>query len=385
MKIAFYGQPLLSESKTGIAYCEQGLVQGLLKKYPHNDYYADIFTFGQNKKEAAFQGLGNSVGINECRWISERLFKMISLLVEIPYHWLFPEKRDITHFFNYVVPFGVKGKKVVTVHDLAFREYPETVRGRTMLMLKRHLKQSIRRADAVIAVSEFTKQEILKYYDIPEEVVYVVPNGIDSTQYHTDYGEEQISIIKNKYGIENEYFLYLGTIEPRKNLSGLIRAYRIFYDRMREAGKNVPQLVLAGGRGWMYNDVFRTAEELFSGNEILFTGYVEDEEKAPLMNGASIFCFPSYYEGFGMPPIEAMACGTPVLTSDSSSLAEVTGDAALQTDPCDIEAMAEKLMSLYQSEELRQQLISRGLEQAKKYSWESAVEKLWNVYDMVQK
>ena len=163
-------------------------------------------------------------------------------------------------------------------------------------------------------------------------MVYVVPNGIDSTQYHTGYGDEQIGWIKKKYGIDKEYFLYLGTIEPRKNLSGLIRAYRIFYDRLSEEGKNVPQLVLAGGRGWMYDDIFQTAEEMFSGNEILFTGYVDEEEKA-------------FYEGFGMPPIEAMACGTPVLTSNSSSLAEVTGNAALQTDPCDIEAMAEAMLS----------------------------------------
>lgn len=381
MKIAFYGQPLLSDSKTGIAYCEQGLVRGLLEKYPQNHYCADIFTFGMNNKNKPLLSLESSLGTNECRWISERVYKMISLIIEIPYYWVFPKKRDITHFFNYVVPFGVKGKKVVTVHDLAFREYPETVRGRTMLMLKRHLKQSIRRADAVIAVSEFTKQEILKYYDIPEETVYVVPNGIDSTQYHTGYGEEQIGQVKKKYGIEKEYFLYLGTIEPRKNLSGLIRAYRIFYDKLKKQGKNVPQLVLAGGKGWMYDDIFRTAEEMFSGNEVLFTGYVDEDEKAPLMNGASIFCFPSFYEGFGMPPIEAMACGTPVLTSDSSSLVEVAGDAAYLTDPYDTEAMAEAMLRLYQSEKLRQQMISRGLEQAKKYSWESAVEKLYSAYE----
>lgn len=385
MKIAFYGQPLLSDSKTGIAYCEQGLVRGLLKEHPQNDYCIDLFTFGEKENKDRLHSLGNPVGTNECRWISERLFKMISLVIEIPYYWLFPQKREITHFFNYVVPFGVKGKKVVTVHDMAFREYPETVRGRTMLMLKRHLKRSIRRADAIVAVSEFTKQEILKYYDIPEETVYVVPNGIDSSQYHIGYGEEQICQAKKKYGIGDEYFLYLGTIEPRKNLSGLIRAYRIFCDRMKESGKEAPQLVLAGGKGWMYDDIFRTAEELFSENEVLFTGYVDEEEKAPLMSGASVFCFPSFYEGFGMPPLEAMACGTPVLTSNSSSLAEVTGDAAFQTDPCDIEAMAEAMCRLYEEEELRQQLRSRGLERVKKYSWESAVEKLWKVYDTVQK
>lgn len=381
MKIAFYGQPLLSDSKTGIAYCEEGLVRSFLKAYPQNSYYTDIFTCGE-KKDAIYK-LGDRIKSNECKWISERVFKMISLIVEIPYHWLFPEDREITHFFNYVVPFGVKGKKIVTVHDLAFREYPETVRGRTMLMLKRHLKQSIRRADAVVAVSEFTKQEILKYYDIPEETVYVVPNGINSSQYHTGYEEEQICRVKKKYGIEDEYFLYLGTIEPRKNLSGLIQAYRIFCDRMKERGEKAPQMVLSGGKGWMYDDIFRTAEKNFSGDEVLFTGYVDEEDKAPLMCGASVFCFPSFYEGFGMPPLEAMACGTPVLTSNSSSLAEVTRDAALHIDPYDPDAIAEAMNRLYQEEELRQQLRSRGLEQAKKYSWESAVEKLWKVYSTV--
>lgn len=383
MKIAFYGQPLLSDSKTGIAYCEQGLVRGLLKAYPQNSYYTDIFTRGE-KKDVRYK-LGSRIEPNECRWISERVFKMISLIVEIPYHWLFPEDRAITHFFNYVVPFGVKGKKVVTVHDLAFREYPETVRGRTMLMLKRHLKRSIRRADAVVVVSEFTKQEILKYYDVAEETVHVVPNGIDRSQYHTGYGEEQICRVKKKYGIENEYFLYLGTIEPRKNLSNLLRAYRIFCDRMRDEKKTVPGLVLAGGKGWMYEDIFHTAEKNFSEDEVLFTGYVDEEDKAPLMSGASVFCFPSLYEGFGMPPLEAMACGTPVLTSDSSSLAEVTRDAAFHINPYDIDAIAEAMNRLYQEEELRQQLRSRGLEQAKKYSWDNAVEKLWKVYETVGK
>lgn len=381
MKIAFYGQPLLTDNKTGIGYCEEGLVCGLLRGYPENEYFADVFTPGKREETSCIRAYGD-IGLHECKYISERMFKVISLILEIPYHWLFPQKRDITHFFNYVIPFGVKGKKVVTVYDLTFLEYPETVRGRTMLMLKRHLKHSIRRADAIIAISDFTKGQILKYYDISPDKIYMVPCGIDSAQYHMSYEENQITKVKKKYGIEGEYFLYLGTLEPRKNIVGLLRAYEKFYHKWKERGE-IPRLVLAGGKGWMYDDIFRTAEEISLGDHILFTGYVDEEDKPCLMKGASVFCFPSFYEGFGMPPLEAMACGTPVLTSNTSSLAEVTGEAAVQVDPYDIEAMADAMYDLYRDHAWREQLRCRGLEQAKKYSWESAAEKLERVYESV--
>lgn len=381
MKIAFYGQPLMTNNKTGIGYCEEGLVRGLLKDYPGNEYSADVFTVGSRESADCIRSYGE-IGIHECRRMSERVFKLISLVLEIPYHWLFPQKRDITHFFNYVVPFGVRGKTVVTVYDLAFLEYPETVRGRTMLMLRRHLRHSVKRADAIIAISEFTKRRILKFYDVSPDKIHLVPCGIDYSQYHTEYKDSQVDAAKKKYGIEGEYFLYLGTLEPRKNLVGLIRAYERFYHKCSGDSK-VPGLVLAGGRGWMYDDIFRTAKEVSCSSHIVFTGYVDEEDKPCLMKGASIFCFPSFYEGFGMPPLEAMACGTPVLTSNTSSLAEVTGDAAVQIDPDNIDEMAEAMYELYRDEKRRGQLRQLGLEQAKKYSWESAVEKLERVYESI--
>lgn len=371
----------MTKNKTGIGYCEEGLVCGLLKEYPENEYFADVFTAGSSETADCICSYGE-IGIHECRCMSERMFKLISLVLEIPYHWLFPQKRDVTHFFNYVVPFGVRGKKVVTVHDLSFLEYPETVRGRTMLMLKRHLKHSVKRADAIIAVSDFTKRQILKFYDISPDIIHVVPNGIDDSQYHTGYNEMQVAEAKKKYGIEGEYFLYLGTLEPRKNLVGLIRAYEGFYNKC-SGDSRAPSLVLAGGKGWMYDDIFRTAKEVSCSSHIVFTGYVDEEDKPCLMKGASVFCFPSFYEGFGMPPLEAMACGTPVLTSNTSSLAEVTGDAAVQIDPDNIEEMAEAMYELYRDEKRHEQLRQLGFKQARQYSWESAVRKLESVYERI--
>ena len=234
-----------------------------------------------------------------------------------------------------------------------------------------------------MTVSEFTKKELMKYYDIASEKIAVVPNGVETAQYHLNYSSEQIQGAKKKYSIVGSYFLYLGTLEPRKNLRGLLLAYKKFYEERKDTGKEIPKLVLAGGKGWMYDEIFQTAEEISLKDHVIFTGYVDEQDKAPLMCGASVFCFPSFYEGFGMPPLEAMACGTPVLTSNNSSLKEVTGDAAIQVDPYDLDQMAQKMSELCDNNDLGQQLRERGIKQAEKYSWANAVEKLWEVYQRV--
>ncbi|MCM1244098.1 MAG: glycosyltransferase family 4 protein [Roseburia sp.] len=381
MKIAFDGQPLLGQNKTGIAYNEDGLLKGLLKQYGQDQYAVDIFSFKHaNEKRAAVSHYSADLEIHECRWFSGTLFRLFSLIFPIPYCWFFDQKREITHFCNYVIPFGVRGKKVVTIHDLAFREYPETVRMRTMLMLKRNVKRSIKRADAIVADSEFTKQEIIKYYQVAPGKICVVPCGVDTTQYHTEYSTEQVECVKEKYNIEGDYFLYLGTLEPRKNLCGLLRAYKNFYDKRKKTGEDIPRLVLAGGKGWMYDDIFRTADEICLEEYVIFTGYVDEEDKAPLMKGASVFCFPSFYEGFGMPPLEAMACGTPVLTSNNSSLEEITGEAAVQVSPDDVGEMAKAMELLWSDKELCKEFVEKGFERVQKYSWENAVKILYDLY-----
>ena len=182
--------------------------------------------------------------------------------------------------------------------------------------------------------------------------------------------------MKESLGIEGEYFLYVGTIEPRKNLERLITAYNIFCQRHKDA----PKLVLAGGKGWLYDGIFARVTELGLTAQVIFTKYVPAEDMNPLMCGALDCVFPSIYEGFGMPPLEAMASGVPVLASDAASLPEVTGDCAVVCDAYSEESIADGLERLYSDESLRRELSVRGLERAKQFTWDASAEMLYDIY-----
>ncbi|MBQ8297142.1 MAG: glycosyltransferase family 4 protein, partial [Ruminococcus sp.] len=262
------------------------------------------------------------------------------------------------------------------VHDMVYKAFPETVRARTKYMLDTGLKRSMKRADLIVTDSEFSKSEILKYFPQHEKKLRVVPCGVDLNKFRPCENPERIPEVKKSLEIEGEYFLYLGTIEPRKNLERLIEAYHIFSQREKDA----PKLVLAGGKGWLYDSIFAKVKELKLDDKVIFTKYVPSEDMNPLMCGAVAFVFPSIYEGFGMPPLEAMACGVPVLSSDAASLPEVTGDCAVICDPYSPESIAEGLMKLYSDDNLRKQLSERGLERAKGFTWEASAEILYNVY-----
>lgn len=379
MKIAFDGQPLLNANKTGIAYYEDGLVKGMMKYYPENEYQLDVFTFRHKDRiEQLQKEYSHKLVLKKCVWLWDRIFRAFTFLIYIPYACFFSGKREVTHFCNYVIPFGVKGKKVVTIHDLAFREYPQTIRTRTMMMLKLNLRRTIKRADAIAVVSTFTKNELEKYYNVPKEKVYIVPCGIDKEKYEKKRNVEEV---KEKFGIDGEYFLYLGTLEPRKNIVRLIEAYDEF--RRENEKDSLPDLVIAGGKGWMYDEIYEVVNKKHLEKWIIFTDYVSEEEKIALMQGALAFCFPSLYEGFGLPPMEAMACGTPVITSCTSSLDEVAGEAALKVNPESVQQIASALTKMHREEDIRQELIEKGRKQVAKYTWENASEALYKVFENV--
>ncbi len=379
MKIAFDGQPLLNANKTGIAYYEDGLVKGMLKYYPENEYQLDVFTFRHKDRiEQLKKEYSHKLVLKKCVWLWDRIFRVFTFLIYIPYACFFSGKREITHFCNYVIPFGVRGKKVVTIHDLAFREYPQTIRTRTMMMLKMNLRKTLKRADAIAVDSAFTKSELAKYYNVPEGKIYVVPCGIDKEKYEK---KRSVNPVKEKFGIDGEYFLYLGTLEPRKNIVRLIKAYDEF---RKENEKDIlPDLVIAGGKGWMYDEIYEMVNKKHLEKWIIFTDYVSEEEKIALMQGALAFCFPSLYEGFGLPPMEAMACGTPVITSCTSSLDEVAGEAALKVNPESVQQIASALTKMHREEDIRQKLIEKGRKQAAKYTWENASDALYKVFENV--
>lgn len=377
MRITFDAVPISSEKITGIGWCEVGQTQAIAELYPENRYEYSFFSSGDSSRVQRVRNFaGSTIGLN-CSGFSGYLYRLLSTFLPVPYSLFFGKKSDVTHFFNYIVPPFVSGKKVVTVHDMVYKAFPGTVRGRTLFMLNMGLKRSMKRADIIVTDSEFSKTEIIKYFPEHKNKIRVVPCGVDTERFRPCTDKERIAAVKASLGIEGDYFLYLGTIEPRKNLERLISAYAAF---AKKVGDKAPELALAGGKGWLNDGIYSRVEKLGMTDKIIFTEYVPSEDMAPLMCGALAFVFPSLYEGFGMPPLEAMACGVPVLASGEASLPEVTGDCAVICDAYSPKSIAQGLYRLYSDEKLRAELSRKGIERAKSFTWERSAELLMDIY-----
>ncbi len=376
MKIAFDALPLLGR-KTGIGFCESGQVSAMTKLHPENEYILQYFAVRhlETKRQELKPYLRTHV-ISKHRFCSPYGYRLISGFVPVPYRMFFGKEAELTHFFNYIVPPGVSGKSVVTVHDMVYKAYPETVRARTRHMLDLGLAASMKRADRIVTDSEFSRSEIIRYFPEFSEKIRVVPCGVDTERFHPVPDKKFFGKIQEKYHLPEEYFLYLGTIEPRKNLEKLILAYAEFSASVQNPAK----LVLAGGKGWLYDRIFSRVQELHLQDKIQFTEYIAEEDLCILMSHALAFVFPSVYEGFGMPPLEAMACGTPVLVSNAASLPEVTGTDAVIVNPDSIPEIAQGLFRLYSDSSLRAELSRSGLMRSKEFSWEKSAELLYQVY-----
>lgn len=377
MKIAFDALPLVSERITGIGWCEAGQTTAMARLYPENEYVYNFFSQkgDTQKSERIKQFLDTGIKTNTADF-SGYLYRLISNFIPLPYCKFFGSDCDITHFFNYIVPPKVRGKSVVTVHDMVYKAFPETVRARTKYMLDTGLKKSMKRADIIVTDSEFSKTEIIKYFPQYQDKIRVVPCGVDLNKFHPCNDTDKIERVRKDFETGEEYFLYLGTIEPRKNLERLIEAYAEFVKNT----DNPPNLVLAGGKGWLYDSIYAKAEKLGIEKKVIFTKYIPSEDINALMCGAVAFVFPSIYEGFGMPPLEAMACGVPVLTSGEASLPEVTGDSAVIVDAYSVNSIAEGLERIYSDRNLRERLSREGSERAEKFTWEKSAEILYKVY-----
>lgn len=379
MKIAFEGQIFLDENKTGIAWNAHNLILELAK-YPENQCMIQCFSGGYGKQQMCRLEEYQSAGcrIEYSRRFKSSWYKLAWLIFGVPYRFFFRMDADIVQFFNFAVPPGVNGKCVTIIYDMAYKSCPQTISRKTRLWLRLCMKKSCRHADHIVTISEFSKREIIRWLHMPKEKITVVPSAVDHTVYRPDYTKEQIQRVRDKYQIVGEYFLYLGTIEPRKNLERLIGAY----ERLCQEKPQAPQLVLAGKRGWLCADIYKKARRL--GKKILFTGYVGQEDSPALMCGAKAFVFPSLYEGFGLPPLEAMACGTPVILSNTSALAEVAGDAGSMVDPESEEEICQAMKMLLEDDAYRDKLSRLGIERAERYTWASSAEKLMELYRNMQ-
>ncbi len=378
LKIAFDVQLLMKGEKTGIGWCTENLLKNMAQ-YDGFVYQLNCFTLGYNSEQLQNVEKYMSLGfkIKKCTWFHDVFYRMMWSFFPVPYSLFFGKNTDITMFFNYLIPPGVRGKKIAIIYDMTYKTYPETVRNRTRHLLNLALEKSCQRADHIITISEFSKKEIMKYLGIPKDKITVMPCGVDFSIYHPNYSVDEVNKVVEKYNIDSPYILYLGTLEPRKNIERLIQAY----GKLSEEKKNLPKLVLAGRKGWMYESIFKTVKTLNLEEKIIFTGYVDEKDAPILMKGAEIFLFPSIYEGFGMPPLEAMACGTPVLVSNVSSLPEVVGDAGIQVNPFSIESIKNGMEYLINNKEKRLELSLRGIQKSKAFTWDVSAQILRKVFN----
>lgn len=288
---------------------------------------------------------------------------------------------DVLHV-QYTAPPFAPCPVVTTIHDLAFEHLPETFNRRSWMQLRLTVRKTARRAAQIITVSEYSRDDISRTYGIAPRRITVTPEAAPP-HFLPVTNETELRRIRESYGISGDYILSLCSIQPRKNLVRLIEAYACLRGVRPEV--KLPQLVLAGKRGWLDSETFRAAEQNALGKDILFTGYVPEQDLAGLYSGAICFVYPSYFEGFGLPVVEAMQCGVPVIAGNRTSLPEVVGDAGLLFDPFDTQALVKALTQVIDDSEYRAVLRAQGLERAKEFNWKTTAQLTLGVYQRAVK
>jgi len=286
---------------------------------------------------------------------------------------------DVLFIPAHVLPVFHPRRSIVTVHDLGYLHYPEAHTSHARRYLDWSTRWNAHRATAVLADSEATRSDLIRFYDAAPQKIHVVYLGRDARLNRvTDLS--RLDEIRARYGLVGRYLLYVGTLQPRKNLERVVQAFERICGLPDLADL---QLVLAGKQGWLYETLFRQVAHAGLQGRVIFPGYVADADLGALLSGAEAFVFPSLYEGFGIPVLEAGGCGVPVITSNTSSLPEVAGDAALLVDPLDVDAIADAMYRLVTDASLRAELARRGLENVKRFSWEKCARETLAVLESV--
>lgn len=294
--------------------------------------------------------------------------------------WFTGGPLDLFHATDFVLAPSHARRKVVTVHDLAFLFYPEAAMPSLHRYLNVVVPRSVRRADHLLADSHNTAQDLQEQWQIAAERISVVQGAVDHERFQPVTDANRLAEVRRRYGIgDRPFILGLSTLQPRKNFARLIEA---FFQARQTA--HLPHcLVIGGGKGWLFDEIFARVQALGLTEEVLFPGYIADADLPALYTAAEFFAFPSLYEGFGLPVIEALACGTPVLTADNSCLPEAGGAGALYVKAEQVESIAEGITTLSQNASLRQQLRRLGLAHAAQFTWQRSAEQLLAAYQKV--
>lgn len=352
MKIVILADPI-DQQASGIHYFTKNLVKSLSELKDEHEY-----VFVKLKKEnydnVIFHGIGRT--LNFLKDDPLRLF------INLP-KWICKLNPDVVvetaHFGPFNLPKHIK--RITVIHDLTPIKFPDLHRFYSQLLQRIYLPGILKRADLIITNSQNTKNDIFRYSSQAKDKTEFIHLGRDEL-FRPDYDKSVIT----KYGIKEPYFLFVGTIEPRKNLITLLNAFENFKIR----NKTKHKLVIVGGRGWKSTGFYKKLNKHVYKQDVIIPGYIPREELPVLYSMALAFIYPSLYEGFGFPVLEAMSCGTPVITSNASSLPEVGGKAALYFDPNSVDDLVEKMDLIYQDEALREDLKEKGFEQSSKFSWE---------------
>lgn len=377
MHIAFDVRVLKNRYKTGVEEYTTQLLAHLLKIDTRNRYtlfYTHSFSIG-NKLDAF---CGDRVSVRHLRTSN----KLMSLLWKFPglppIDWLLP--RDVDVFFSphiNILPTS-RGKKITVVHDIAFLRHPECFTLWKLWWHRYMASTSLPDSDIIIAVSHHTKEELVALCNIPEEKICVVHSGVPVPTTHAAFSQEEREKFRARVGLPERFFLCLGTLEPRKNIERVIRAFARFARSPQGGGVF---LVIAGKRGWKYEGIFRTLREEGVEHLVTYHAYLSDEDKRGYLACATALLYPSLYEGFGFPPLEAFAAGLPVLCANTSSLPEVVGAAACLVDPYSIDEIQQGMSVLAGDEGVRRELVKRGFDQVREFRWERTAEEVLRILE----
>lgn len=364
MLIGYDGSKLGYAHKTGTENYATILLQNLLQIDKQNQYR--VYLSQSNQSDYLKQPNVETKILNY-----PRLWTQFGLAKEAAAH-----QPDVLFIPAHTMPILHKPslKCVVTIHDLGYEYLPQYHQFPHKLYLNRTTEFAARHATRLIAVSEFTKQDLIRKLRAPADRISVVYEGVDLDANRRP-SDKAINAAKQKYKLTNPYILFVGTIQPRKNLVRLIEAFAQIADQFPQLG-----LALAGGKGWLSDDIYAAPARLKIQDRIKFLGYIDESDKPALYSGAELTALVSLFEGFGLPMLESMACGTPTVAANASSLPEVVGDAAILVNPEDTDDIAQGLKKVLSEPKLQQQLINRGFTQAKKFSWETAAKQTLQVF-----
>jgi glycosyltransferase involved in cell wall biosynthesis len=366
---------MLTSRPSGIGRYAINLVRSLLKTLSAKDDTLEIVLFtGPQTARRVLDALSGPYREHFCAMQSSLLRSLFSLPYGIVRHNV-----NVFHGLDHVgLPlFFKRGIYVITVHDVIPLLFPQLFTLKHRLIVRAGLARVAQQADVVIVPSYAVQQDVQQYLRIDADRVVVIPEGCEP-RFRPLMQPESLRSVQTKYGLPPLYILCLGTLEPRKNITTLLHAFARLWSTLH--GEPVPRLVVAGARGWRESAIFQTVQCLGLEQAVYFPGFIDDEDLPAIYGGALCFVFPSLYEGFGLPILEAMGCGTPVITSNVAAIPEVAGDAALLIDPQDVEGIAAAMRVLVHNDTIRERLRQKGFIQAQRFSWETTAQKTLDLY-----